>query len=194
MAKTDLRITKTRRNIRNSFFQLIQQKDYDDITVKEICDLAECSRNAFYEHFEYKDNLYNIIIDECITSALKGFYALTSSVEEQTDEIIHLYIRNIMEGVNENADELRILLKHDNHGLFRSRFAKAVFNTMVKTSEQASGCSGDFPQWQLVNHFSAGGFIGFIIFWLESAEIDLEEAQKIDLNYSIMGMGAKYLK
>ena len=51
---TDLRILKTQERLQNAMLELLQSKELKAITVKEICDKAGISRNAFYQHYGYK--------------------------------------------------------------------------------------------------------------------------------------------
>ncbi|EHI75234.1 TetR family transcriptional regulator [Streptococcus criceti] len=50
--KKDLRFEKTEKNLQEAFLHLLQAKDLTKISVKEICQLAQVSRNAFYQHYE----------------------------------------------------------------------------------------------------------------------------------------------
>ena len=48
----DKRITRTRKNVYSAFGLLLIQKDISEISVKEICDLAEINKSTFYLHFK----------------------------------------------------------------------------------------------------------------------------------------------
>lgn len=45
--KTDLRIRRTKKSIRDAFFELIDENGFDSVTVKDITDRALISRNTF---------------------------------------------------------------------------------------------------------------------------------------------------
>ena len=60
MSSQDRRITKTRKAIYAAFLQLLNQKDYESITVQEIIDLADVGRSTFYSHYESKE----LLLDE----------------------------------------------------------------------------------------------------------------------------------
>ena len=49
--KTDPRTRYTREIITTAFWQLLQQKPMEKITVKEVCTLAQINRGTFYRHF-----------------------------------------------------------------------------------------------------------------------------------------------
>ena len=53
----DLRIIKTIEGIKASFEELICEKDYEKITVKELCDRARINKKTFYHYYETLDAL-----------------------------------------------------------------------------------------------------------------------------------------
>ena len=57
--KEDLRITKSKRDLRNAMMSLLKTHTFDSITVKEICDVALINRMTFYKHYEDKYDLFN---------------------------------------------------------------------------------------------------------------------------------------
>ncbi len=56
-AKTDLRVLKTQRAIREAFMQLLAEKPFESITVQNIIDRALVNRKTFYNHFRDKYDL-----------------------------------------------------------------------------------------------------------------------------------------
>lgn len=60
---TDLRILKTQERLQNALLELLETKDLKAVTVKEICDKAGISRNAFYQHYGYKEDLYDQMVE-----------------------------------------------------------------------------------------------------------------------------------
>ncbi|MBW3533708.1 MAG: TetR/AcrR family transcriptional regulator [Gemmatimonadetes bacterium] len=50
-------MTRTRRRLKQALLQLIEEVDYDDITVADIADRADVGRSTFYSHFGSKEDL-----------------------------------------------------------------------------------------------------------------------------------------
>lgn len=55
--KTDRRIDKTQQALRDAMSSLIDEKPYEQITVKDLVERANVARSSFYAHFRDKDDL-----------------------------------------------------------------------------------------------------------------------------------------
>ena len=55
--KEDLRVVKTIEGIKAAFEELICEKNYEQITVKELCDKARINKKTFYHYYETLDFL-----------------------------------------------------------------------------------------------------------------------------------------
>lgn len=53
----DLRVVRTIENIKHAFGDLICEKEYEKITVKELCDRARINKKTFYHYYETLDAL-----------------------------------------------------------------------------------------------------------------------------------------
>lgn len=53
----DRRINRTRGMLQHALVSLILKKDYEAITIQDICDEANVGRSTFYAHFTSKDDL-----------------------------------------------------------------------------------------------------------------------------------------
>lgn len=54
--KEDARIRRTKKKLFITFYSLLNEKDYESITVNEICSRADIRRATFYKHFASKDD------------------------------------------------------------------------------------------------------------------------------------------
>lgn len=64
--KSDLRVLKTRKNIQNTFINLLLVKDFKDITVQNIIEEALIGRSTFYDHYFNKYDLLKQMVDEIL--------------------------------------------------------------------------------------------------------------------------------
>ena len=67
--RTDRRVERSQKLLREALKSLVSEKDYDEIAVQEIIDRANVGRSTFYTHFRDKDELL-----------LSGIYEMLGSV------------------------------------------------------------------------------------------------------------------
>lgn len=81
----DLRVVKTIEGIKASFEELICEKDYEKITVKELCDRAKINKKTFYHYYETLDAL----LAELQTELSAGFLARVKdySLPKELDKV-----------------------------------------------------------------------------------------------------------
>ena len=74
--KTDLRVLKTRKVIKDTFKQMICEMDASRIQVKELCDRAMIHRKTFYLHYTCIEALYADVLQELSA----GYYDMIDSI------------------------------------------------------------------------------------------------------------------
>lgn len=71
MNKSESKYFNTAMKMDKAFLELLEKKDFEFITVKEICDKAEVNRSTFYLHYETIGDL----LDESVQYMFDGFLA-----------------------------------------------------------------------------------------------------------------------
>ena len=114
----DRRQRKTREAIFNAFIQLLSKKNYNNITVAEIIELADVGRATFYAHFETKDFLLKALCGEL-------FVHLFDAQNESTDkrnifncDIHDSVFMHLFSHIKNNDNNIRKLLSSKNNDLF----------------------------------------------------------------------------
>lgn len=193
--KTDPRIVKSKRNIKNCFLELLNEKSLKDITVKEICEKALCSRNTFYCHYQYKEDLYNELLEELIESIEKATITVADSIFNITESTIHSYVNNIIHEIGKSNKILNVLLQSDDGDMFRLKVENSIYHNFVSGGEKLSGKSAD-NQYCLYCRYIAAGIAGFLTHWILSSDYTEEEAKQIlyNIHSTPIKVCAKYLK
>lgn len=153
---------QTRLKIIDSFFHLLEQKSYEEITVVDIVEQAGCSRKTFYRAFSDKSALLNQylnkIMDDWIAYAQQ---AAPSSIAELVDLLFMFWQRyNERLSIIVNADLSAVVLNkfnqifpdyfvefHHNHQyLFKT---KLLDNRQLKYSAllRLGGLWNVYAQW-----------------------------------------------
>ncbi|MBP2652241.1 MAG: TetR family transcriptional regulator [Firmicutes bacterium] len=80
--KSDLRIIRTKKAIRQTFYEMLSEMDYEKISIKELTKRACINRRTFYLHYSFLDELLEEFMDELVsnyvnrTHNMNGLYDL----------------------------------------------------------------------------------------------------------------------
>lgn len=83
----DKRILKTKKNLKNTLLQLLEEKSFEQVTVKEICERSATSRITFYTHYADKYELLDAIFQEYVGGARKQYEMLQKENNPEKDPI-----------------------------------------------------------------------------------------------------------
>lgn len=64
--------------IADALFELMKRKDFQKITVTEICKEAAVGRKTFYRNFELREDVIDFRLDSVYSEYEKGFYAISA--------------------------------------------------------------------------------------------------------------------
>lgn len=78
--KTDLRIERTKKFIKEAFYNLVSERGFEAVTISDIADKAMINRATFYLHYQDKYDLLN----KLETEVLEGIKANLSEVTKET--------------------------------------------------------------------------------------------------------------
>lgn len=68
--KEDSRVTRSKRDLRNAFMELIKTQPFEKISVTDICKTAMINKMTFYKHYQDKYDL----LDDCVKSVAESIY------------------------------------------------------------------------------------------------------------------------
>lgn len=85
----NIRTTQTKQSLINAFVNLVNEKDFEKITVADLTKGAHVNRATFYAHFNDKYELLDYIVDESASNVIAKH---TSKVEKFEDIIYQLVL------------------------------------------------------------------------------------------------------
>ena len=107
----DRRVLKTKRAIRNAFAKLLTEKDLNDITVKDVAELADINRKTFYNYYtgiyqlvdeiendiaaEFGDMIEDLDVMECLRDPMIVFNLLSEMMSKDYDFYSSLFKINV---------------------------------------------------------------------------------------------------
>lgn len=157
----DRRIRKTQTALKNGLIELLQEKNINDISVKELTDKVDLNRGTFYLHYKDIFDLLENIEEELLDEFNKILFSYAPGQNE--DRPLHL-LEDIFTFLKNNATVCTILLSNNGDITFISKIKKMIRNKCFTTwsiifnaqktdtfeyyyTYMLSGCIGLFENW-----------------------------------------------
>ncbi|MEK3982758.1 TetR/AcrR family transcriptional regulator [Paenibacillus sp. FSL K6-3166] len=160
MAKVDRRILKSQAAIKKAMIELMSDKSFDHITLKDISDRADVSRRTIYLHYQDKYDLLDKLIEEHIQE-------LRESCE--SDSEISAAHRNLtwFEYFEKNYLFFSAMLSSKGAPFFRSRFLEFVIEDIKNEWDMAAGKKRGLYE-DVIVQFIAPAYVGIVEWWFSN--------------------------
>ena len=187
--KEDRRVRRTKKLLTQALTQLLQEKQINEITVKELTDLADMNRGTFYLY--YKD-MFDMLekIEDGMFEALDAIISLHEhdDVSQQTKPIL----LDLFDFIEENQEMCRVLLSPHGDMNFLHRLNEVVREKCLKAWPNIRKETGE-ADFDYHYSFVVFGCAGIIRAWVnrncpESAEKMAEMAYGMILRGSLSGV------
>jgi AcrR family transcriptional regulator len=158
--KQDRRILRTRDKLGDALIVLMQEKDFDEITVQNVLDRAGVGRSTFYVHYRDKNDLFLSDVEEfleLISSALKRQAANPRRLLPVAEFLAH--IRDVREFYAALVKSGKV---NDVMALARGFFARSIDERL-----QAAGVVTGPAKRSAWAHALAGSFFSLLDWWID---------------------------
>ena len=160
----DRRVRKTRRQLRECLITLLKEKKVQDITVRELTDMADLNRGTFYLH--YKD-VFDLL-EKTEAELQEDFNQLVCKHDavdlKQRPSVIFNEIYSL---VYDNADLIEILLDENGDLSFVNRLKQLIREKCLKDWMEVFR-SGNAAAFDAFFSFIVSGCIGLVQYWLQT--------------------------
>ena len=175
--KSDRRVRKTKRVIRDALTELMQEKGVKDITVRELSELADINRGTFYTH--YRD-VFDLL-EQTEQEIFEEFNATISSYSAQDVlENTGIILKDIFTFLHDNAGICIALLGKNGDLNSVDRLRDLV---KYKFLHEWVGENYTGPNKEYFCSFIISGFVGMIQYWLETGmRKSLDEMTELSAN------------
>lgn len=155
---------KSKKLIQLAFYQLLLKKDFDNISIKEICDKAGVSRMSFYRYYSTKEDVFVLFCDE----TFDNFFQIISHQPNLTfKDILLLFFDNL----KKYHREIDMLKKSEREAILLAQFeqyASYVASKLILPNKPEYISPFSIP-------FFAGGLFNVVIRWSNRNYIDTPE-------------------
>ena len=166
----DRRVVKTRREIRNALLSLIEEKDFEVITVLDITKRANINRGTFYLHYldkydmleKYEQELFEKLESVALT------YLIDIDTVDKFLQTRYPTVVQLLYCLQEEKELLSILLKTRGFFSFQDRL-KNTFAYMFKNNAPSFVSEQQFLYpVEFIPVFASSTVISVIQYWLQS--------------------------
>lgn len=172
MTKSESKYFNTAQKMDNALLELLEKKDFEYITIKEICKKADVSRSTFYLHYQNTRDL----LDETARYILDGFMDYFTDEKKlvtggfsdcslsELNFMTEKYLMPFLQYFRENKRLFKTMMSNsvsfDFNGIYERLF-KYVFNPVLSRF--------DFPEKErhYVMRFYLSGIFAVIMQWVE---------------------------
>lgn len=166
--KQDLRITRTQHLLFEAFTELLEDRDFENITVKDLCDRAMIRRTTFYKHFSDKYDY----LDHYIKRIKEAFCLVEPSKEtEFTEDFLLRVTQSTMAFFEEKSVIIRRILNSNMPSTLMAIFEKQVFDGVMEhlQLDVAHGRRLQLPM-EFYAAYYAGGYSSLMQLWFLNQE------------------------
>lgn len=152
--ESDLRVRKTQKALSDAIFSLLNRRNFNNITVHDLCSEALVSRATFYSHFRDKYGLLDCLLSEVRASVVKDVRKY-AELEQEVNQFIDSnkkLISNILQGAN---DETLSIVR---------RFMSSIVGLTIKRTVK----DDTSPQHITLFNFAIGGLLNQLLWIAEN--------------------------
>ena len=183
MNKSESKYFNTALLMNKALLMLLEKKDINEITIKEICEKAGVNRTTFYLHYQNIDDLFQETIDLINSEFQKSFKMkdVKSIIKQgKIEELVFIreeFIKPYLEFVKENKRVLKMIHKKpmlfNNEKIYKQMCEEIFYPIMSSFNVPAS------EQLYRLEYFTRGT-IGIVNAWIENdCELPIERVTKI---------------
>ncbi|MDD6195659.1 MAG: TetR/AcrR family transcriptional regulator [[Clostridium] aminophilum] len=163
----DRRIRKTRKALRECLIQLMRTKRLQDITVREISEMADINRGTFYLH--YKD-VYDLAekIEDDFAEEFDRILEQHSALE--LSEKPSLLFNELYPFIKRNSDLISVMIGENGNINFENRM-KDIIRDRALRKWLSDRYSADYTANGILKAFSSyivSGCIGLVEYWIKN--------------------------
>ena len=156
--KNNRRTLITKRILKESLLELMQENPISKISIKDICDLSEMSRSTFYLHYHNQFELLEDIEKEVLEKTFENLSKIDNPIN--TLESIEAFLNYI----KEHKTTFGILLCQPENELFQ----KSIISSVQKHVQESAPEIDDTPLSNYLYTFVMYGSLSIIKAWIEN--------------------------
>lgn len=169
----DRRKIKTKAEIKNAYYKLIEKKSANKITVTEIAKAANIERKTFYLHYACIEDIYLDIENdfrETITSSLTKYISNEAETDRIFDELNKLILSNM--------NFFKAISRNDSYSFFLHMLENILTDAISIIAKEIYMVTS--PNLSYYTKFYSAGIIKIYFDWLKGdSNLSIEDIRRI---------------
>jgi AcrR family transcriptional regulator len=163
----DRRVDRTTKTLHQALISLILKKNYEAITIEEICDEANIGRSTFYAHYTSKDELHQRGIENLRKVLADGRSDATVNQRDIRGRSLS-FSQALLEHAVDRKDLFRAL-PGSRGGTVALATIRRIISDAVRDelAETADKNSTDSTPRELIVQFVVGAYMAVLTWWLD---------------------------
>lgn len=171
----DLRYIKTEDNLKSAFLKLLENHPLEEISITALCAKARCSRNAFYQHYQTKYDLFHSIMNDMLSVIVDGTRPKFTDKNDIDDHMIQEYSFRLLDIVNAHRNDILSMLKGNN--LTPVFLSDSIYHSFLQHLLLFTDPEKITEQEKIITKYIASGIAGFIEQWIKNENISIDDAK-----------------
>ena len=178
LKKEDRRVRRTKKLLTQALTELLQKKQVNEITVKELTDLADMNRGTFYMYYRDIFDMLEKIEDELFQKL--DVIAQSHEHGDPTQQVKPILL-DLFRFIEENQEMCRVLLSPNGDMNFLHRLYEAIRERSLEIWKDQMGSLGE-KEFDYRYSFVIFGCAGMIRAWVNRScqETDMQMAELAD--------------
>ncbi len=186
--QTDLRVIRTRKMIKEAFVDLVEEKGYEHITIKDIAEKAFINRKTFYFHFENKTALFNEIIKDSLDLMLANTqYKKITAKDTPLPIDLGTDIRHVFHNISKNQRLFSILFNDTSNYEVSAQIKFSLQSKIVNNLVDRAYESLLIPK-ELLSQSLTSLFMVVLTWWINQNTCSEEEGVQILFRLFTIGL------
>ncbi|MDO4322144.1 MAG: TetR/AcrR family transcriptional regulator [Lachnospiraceae bacterium] len=166
----DRRIEKTKKSIREAYFELLMKNSSHKITIAEIARMANIDRKTFYLHYDTVDDIVQDFAQDKINEVV--FYLKKSYTADRPIDV-HILFEILNKVLEENMDIFRTIALNQKYDHFFDRLKELFVTILINDYQSYFGFSE--VEFRIFADYFVSGILSVYMLWIrESLPVSLD--------------------
>lgn len=180
----DRRTKYTKKIIRDTFIDLLSEKDISKVTVSEICKIADINRATFYRYYLDVFDLLDKLEEEFVLEVKNAY-----KINDSDDQPLSHYVKALLSICYDNQKMTKILFNSTGKPYFLNSILEEAYNKCkIRWTKERPDIDEDDIEYATVYIFN--GTLGIVNYWIK-CDFDKSTDEVTDIIESLAHYGLK---